>query len=91
MEPRIVGSRQLAVHDSPDDAWVALHGAVYDVSDFVHMHPGGAHVILAFLGEDITDEFEEVEHSEYAIEMLEKYKVGVYDVQLRVDEILMRL
>lgn len=41
-----VSWRQLAEHNREDDAWLAVRGHVYDVTSWVHVHPGGKDVIL---------------------------------------------
>lgn len=33
---------EIKKHGSVDDCWVILHSKVYDVTDFVKEHPGGA-------------------------------------------------
>ncbi|KAJ5083854.1 hypothetical protein NUU61_008433 [Penicillium alfredii] len=49
-------------HNTRQSCWVAIHGAVYDVtvSDFLDSHPGGAQVILRCAGKDATEEFDSV-------------------------------
>lgn len=37
-------------------SWVLVDGAVLDVSEFSHRHPGGARLILNALGTDVTHE-----------------------------------
>jgi hypothetical protein len=36
----------VAQHTSSADAWLSIGGQVYDVSDFLAQHPGGAEVLL---------------------------------------------
>jgi NAD(P)H-flavin reductase len=45
----------------------------YDITEFLKEHPGGADVFKD--GEDMTEAFNEVEHSKEAIKMLESYLV----------------
>ncbi|KAJ6008286.1 hypothetical protein N7540_012262 [Penicillium herquei] len=47
-------------HNSRQSCWVAIHGAVYDVTDFLDSHPGGAKVILRCAGKDATSDFDSV-------------------------------
>jgi cytochrome b involved in lipid metabolism len=49
---------------------------VYDVTAFVHTHPGGQDVILEYVGRDATSAFEAVGHSLQARGMLQKLAVG---------------
>ena len=64
--PSVVGERQtpafvswseLKKHSDAQDCWLAIHGVVYDVTDFAAVHPGGD-IISAFGGRDASDEFE---------------------------------
>lgn len=33
---------ELQKHDSRDDCWIAVHSKVWDLTDFIDEHPGGA-------------------------------------------------
>ncbi|CAM9893563.1 unnamed protein product, partial [Hapterophycus canaliculatus] len=37
-------------------SWVLVDGAILDVKEFSHRHPGGARLILNALGTDVTHE-----------------------------------
>ena len=41
---------------------VILFGAVYDMSDFMEVHPGGKDVIVEWKGKDATEKFVDVGH-----------------------------
>jgi cytochrome b involved in lipid metabolism len=41
-------------HNRPNDAWTAINGRVYDLSDFLNRHPGGYHAIFRSVGKDGT-------------------------------------
>mmetsp|Transcript_20368 Transcript_20368/g.3310 ORF Transcript_20368/g.3310 Transcript_20368/m.3310 type:complete len:106 (+) Transcript_20368:135-452(+) len=64
-------------HDNEDDLWVAIHGCVYDVTNFSD-HPGSIEPFLDVAGADASEEFDEKGHSEVALKMMDKYRVGVY-------------
>ncbi|KAL1987551.1 hypothetical protein VTN96DRAFT_3478 [Rasamsonia emersonii] len=51
---------EVAKHNTPDSCWVILYGKVYDVTDFLSSHPGGAKVILKLAGKDATDEYDPI-------------------------------
>jgi len=55
--PVPVSMRELAMHCTPEDCWVALDGAVYNVTKYVAYHPGGAKVLLDVGGQDASDLF----------------------------------
>jgi hypothetical protein len=44
-------------HNTRQDCWIVLHGVVYDVSDFLGVHPGGSDVIFSLAGRDATATF----------------------------------
>ncbi|KAJ1390821.1 Cytochrome b5-like heme/steroid binding domain [Sesbania bispinosa] len=46
---------------------------------FLHDHPGGDESLLSSTGKDATVDFEDVGHSDSAIEMMEKFFVGNVD------------
>lgn len=48
---------EVATHASRGDYWIALHGLVYDVSNFLDSHPGGRQPLLAVCGTDATEAF----------------------------------
>lgn len=45
---------QVAQHISTGSCWVIIQDKVYDVTDFLFDHPGGANVILRYGGKDAT-------------------------------------
>lgn len=42
MYPRLVSTKEVARHDSPNDCWLVVDNQVWDVSIFAPDHPGGA-------------------------------------------------
>lgn len=67
---------ELARHASRRDCWVALQGMVYDVTDFLHDHPGGDHVLLDHAGADGTAAFVLQAHSTRALAQMADFLVG---------------
>ncbi|KAM0545433.1 hypothetical protein ACHAPJ_011338 [Fusarium lateritium] len=41
-------------HTSADDCWVVIDGLVYDMTNFLQLHPGGAKAIIAKAGRDVS-------------------------------------
>ncbi|PGH27703.1 hypothetical protein AJ80_00490 [Polytolypa hystricis UAMH7299] len=66
----------VAEHSSKDDIYVVIHDKIYDVTKFVDEHPGGEEVLLDVAGQDSTEAFEDVGHSDEAREILEPMLVG---------------
>lgn len=48
---------ELAKHNSRQSCWLAIHGEVWDATNFLEQHPGGANLILKLAGEDASDEY----------------------------------
>ncbi|MES1907726.1 MAG: hypothetical protein MHM6MM_000788 [Cercozoa sp. M6MM] len=54
---KTVTLEELRRHNSASDAWLSIHGEVYDVTEFAARHPGGQ-VIVEYFGTECTDQFE---------------------------------
>jgi predicted heme/steroid binding protein len=54
---------------------VVIEGLVYDVSDFLELHPGGPHVIGDAVGTDATVIWDQFRHSEEAKESMQQFLV----------------
>ncbi|EGX45421.1 hypothetical protein AOL_s00169g27 [Orbilia oligospora ATCC 24927] len=53
-------AKEVAKHNTPESCWVILYGNVYDVTDFLSSHPGGAKIILQLAGKDATEDYDPV-------------------------------
>jgi len=75
---RVITKEELAGKRSRDSGgvWVALHGAVFDLTAFHVAHPGGPQVILSHAGSDASSTFAEVGHSAAAKTMAAKRLIG---------------
>lgn len=78
---QLFSQKQLSEHNNENDCWVSVyHRKIYNVTDFLDEHPGGAEYILEHAGRDITDILKDKdvhEHSESAYEILDdNYLVG---------------
>lgn len=71
-----ITAEEVAQHTTEESCWFICRGLVYDATEFLQIHPGGASSILLSGGTDCTDEFESI-HSTKAWTMLEKYCIGV--------------
>lgn len=63
-------------HNTKKDLFIVVHDKVYNASSFVDEHPGGEEVLLDVGGQDSTEAFEDVGHSDEAREILEGLLVG---------------
>lgn len=68
--------QDVAEHNTKKDLYVVIHDKVYDITKFVDEHPGGEEVLLDVGGQDSTEAFEDVGHSDEAREALEPLLVG---------------
>ncbi|PVH74230.1 oxidoreductase [Cadophora sp. DSE1049] len=50
-------------HASRKSCWVIIKGSVYDLTNFLDDHPGGARAILKYAGRDATEAFEPIHPS----------------------------
>ncbi|PSK54725.1 cytochrome b5-like protein 1 [Elsinoe australis] len=66
----------VAEHNTKKDLYVVVHDKVYNASSFVDEHPGGEEVMLDVGGQDATEAFEDVGHSDEAREILNGMLVG---------------
>ncbi|WVN91034.1 uncharacterized protein L203_106281 [Cryptococcus depauperatus CBS 7841] len=61
LDKKQVDGQEVAKHNSREKGvWIVVHGNVYDVSDFLDEHPGGAEIILRYAGKDATEEYEPI-------------------------------
>ncbi|OJJ45504.1 hypothetical protein ASPZODRAFT_69659 [Penicilliopsis zonata CBS 506.65] len=67
---------EIAEHNTKNDLYMIVHDKVYDCGSFVDEHPGGEEVLLDVAGQDGTEAFEDVGHSDEAREILEGLLVG---------------
>lgn len=66
-------------HNRESNGWVILNHDVYDISSFLHLHPGGKNILLHNLGTDISEVFSSSlihKHSTKAMKLLTQYKIG---------------
>ncbi|KAI8931755.1 hypothetical protein NX059_011395 [Plenodomus lindquistii] len=63
-------------HNTKKDLYIVVHDKVYNATSFVDEHPGGEEVLLDVGGQDSTEAFEDVGHSDEAREILEGMLVG---------------
>ncbi|KAL1842657.1 hypothetical protein VTJ49DRAFT_4568 [Mycothermus thermophilus] len=68
--------QDVAEHNTKKDLYVVIHDKIYDITKFVDEHPGGEEVLLDVAGQDATEAFEDVGHSDEARETLEQLKIG---------------
>jgi len=65
LESNFITEDEVAKHNTYEDCWVAYQGAVYDISDYIRVHPGGASDLQNLCGE--TSLFEEQFFEQHAM------------------------
>ncbi|KAJ5984098.1 cytochrome b5 [Penicillium waksmanii] len=68
--------QEVTGHNTKKDLYMVIHDKVYDCTSFVDEHPGGEEVLLDVGGQDGTEAFEDVGHSDEAREILDGLLVG---------------
>jgi hypothetical protein len=65
-------------HRDGSKTWIGVHGAVYDVTDFLPIHPGGSLIVAASAGLDASKTFDEIAHTSNpeVMSLLSKYFIG---------------
>eukprot|EP00051_Salpingoeca_urceolata_P019699 m.290643 g.290643 ORF g.290643 m.290643 type:complete len:658 (-) comp19469_c3_seq1:192-2165(-) len=66
---------ELSKHNTPDNVLVAVHGKVYDVTEFLNQHPGGRLQLELGAGRDVSEVFDSY-HKESTHKFIEKFYVG---------------
>ena len=66
-------------HDNKKDCWIVIKNNVYDITEFLKIHPGGSSIVLTIAGEDATEYFEELHRAEILEEVGKDYIIGELD------------
>ena len=85
MMGNIYTPEDIAKHNTKEDCWISVNGEVYDVTDAIDAHPGGADAIIRNCGQDATDGFisrpngPKTDHPQSAYEWLDTMYIGDYE------------
>ncbi|KAJ5622605.1 hypothetical protein N7528_005837 [Penicillium herquei] len=60
VEQKLLSTKEVSGHQSPEDCWIVVDKQVWDVTDFLDEHPGGSAVIMKYAGRDATQAYSEV-------------------------------
>ena len=74
----LLTNAEVAGHDSVSSCWMIIDGNVYDVTEYVPLHPDGDS-ILRGCGKDASEMFVSVDHSMTARELLTSYLLGALE------------
>lgn len=71
---------EVAKHRTKESCWIVIAGKVYDITEFILVHPGGPRALLSMGGKDATRMFRDViRHTDFAEAEKEKYLVGALE------------
>jgi sulfite oxidase len=74
----IYTEEEVSKHNSPNDAWVTYKNKVYNVTNFLDIHPGGKENLLMAIGGpvDMYWNIYKQHYSDYVSKVLSKYEIG---------------
>lgn len=73
---------EISKHNSRESCWSVIRGKVYDLTNFIYKHPGGADKILKICGKDGTDLFVKMHGGrKNPEEILKSFEIGVLKIQ----------
>ncbi|XP_050298908.1 cytochrome b5 reductase 4 isoform X2 [Anthonomus grandis grandis] len=71
-----ITKQELAKHNKRNDAWLAIRGKVYNVTEYFPFHPGGVEELMRGAGIDATNLFDEVHPWVNYEQILQKCLIG---------------
>ncbi|KAK1533254.1 glycolate oxidase [Colletotrichum paranaense] len=66
----VVSGTEVAKNNTKDSCWVVVHGQVWDVTNFLDEHPGGAKLIIKCAGRDATEDYDSIHNPDLITETL---------------------
>lgn len=67
---------EVLVHNNENDCWIIINNKVYNITNYLTIHPGGKKILLQCAGKDATEYFKDIRHSKKAYKKLENYYIG---------------
>lgn len=67
---------EIKEHNTTESAWCIYKNGVYDITKYIDEHPGGGEQLLEASGGDLTAAFDDFGHSDNALQILKKLKIG---------------
>ncbi|TIA00065.1 hypothetical protein D6C83_09042, partial [Aureobasidium pullulans] len=68
--------KEVSEHNTEKDLWITVDGNIYDVTKYTLDHPGGVESLVEVAGQDATQAFEDVGHSDEAREIMAPFLIG---------------
>jgi cytochrome b involved in lipid metabolism len=76
---------EIKQHNTSESAWCIYKTGVYDITKYIDEHPGGGEQLLEASGGDMTAAFDDFGHSDNALQILKKLKIGELRMEDRTD------
>ncbi len=72
----VYGWDEIIKHNSHNDCWIVVKNNIYDITNYVNLHPGGILCIAKYAGKRADDVFKYNHHHGRYLRMISKYKIG---------------
>lgn len=80
---RQISLEEVAQHAAAENCWMAINGAVYDITPYLPDHPSNPRIVLPWCGKEASEAYRTKTrgrpHSAEADTLLEKYRIGVVE------------
>ncbi len=80
-----LADEDVSTHNTATDCWLIIDNKVFDVTNYLRLHPGGKAIVVPYCGGEATAAFAnrggEGSHSQNAIEQLGGLYIGDYNMQ----------
>ncbi|PSK34497.1 Cytochrome b2, mitochondrial [Elsinoe australis] len=60
MPEKQIKVKEILQHSTPEDCWIVIDGAVWDLTEFAPEHPGGSHIITRHAGHDASTTYNSI-------------------------------
>ena len=67
---------EVSQHSTSEDCWIVINDKIYNITRFLHIHPGGKNILMTVAGEDATEYFYALHKKEIIDTMGSAYLVG---------------
>jgi cytochrome b involved in lipid metabolism len=86
---------ELAKHSASKDCWMLINGKIYDFTNYLYNHPGGAYTITPYCGKDGSNAYATKDksspHSSQADSLLIDYYIGDLNQKLSTETVQKRV